>query len=151
MEVQAWLTTSDASFAVTVERRRWRALRALLTAAVLVALYYLLPLDSSGSDTSVIVKLALGASLFVGLMLWQLRAIAQSDNPGLRGARRALPRDPALPAIGEEAKRLLALDEKPECAIVTTRRGLPQSAELRRGHRPWPLRNRRGTVVTQNA
>ena len=31
-----------------------------------------------------IVKLALGGVLFVGLMLWQLRAIAQSNNPGLR-------------------------------------------------------------------
>ena len=60
------------------------SVRALLTAAVLVALYYLLPLDNSGSDASVIVKLALGSVLFVGLMLWQLRAIAQSDNPGLR-------------------------------------------------------------------
>ena len=60
------------------------SVRALLTAAVLVALYYLLPLDNSGSDASVIVKLALGGVLFVGLMLWQLRAIAQSKNPGLR-------------------------------------------------------------------
>ena len=60
------------------------SLRALLTAAVLVTLYYLLPLDTSGSDASVIVKLALGGVVFVGLMLWQLRAIAQSNNPGLR-------------------------------------------------------------------
>ena len=60
------------------------SVRALLTAAVLVALYYLLPLDNSGSDASVIVKLAARRLLFVGLMLWQLRAIAQSKNPGLR-------------------------------------------------------------------
>ena len=72
----------------TPSQSRWNiavvSIRALLTAAVLVALYYLLPLDSSGSDTSVIVKLALGGIFFVGLMLWQLRAIAQSKNPGLR-------------------------------------------------------------------
>jgi voltage-gated potassium channel len=60
------------------------SVRAFLTAAVLVALYYLLPFDDSGSDASVIVKLALGGLLFIGLMLWQLRAIAQSKNPGLR-------------------------------------------------------------------
>ena len=62
----------------------WPALRALLAASVLVALYYLLPLDAAGSDTSTIVKLMLGAIVFLGLMLWQLRAITQSDNPGLR-------------------------------------------------------------------
>ena len=59
-------------------------LRALLTASVLVALYYLLPLDLRGSDTSVVVKMALGLAVFTALMTWQARAIAQSDNPGLR-------------------------------------------------------------------
>jgi voltage-gated potassium channel len=72
----------------TTTQSRWNvvvvSVRALLTSAVLVALYYLLPLDNSGSETAVIVKLALGGVLFVGMMLWQLRAIAQSKNPGLR-------------------------------------------------------------------
>lgn len=60
------------------------ALRAVLTASVLVALYYLLPLDLRGSDTSVVVKLGLGAVVFLGAMTWQLRAITRSDNPALR-------------------------------------------------------------------
>jgi voltage-gated potassium channel Kch len=60
------------------------ALRAVLTASVLVALYYLLPLDLRGSDTSVVVKLGLGAVVLLGLMTWQLRAITRSDNPALR-------------------------------------------------------------------
>jgi hypothetical protein len=60
------------------------ALRALLTASVLVALYYLLPLDLDDSGTSEVVKLAAGALVFVGLMTWQLRAITQSATPGLR-------------------------------------------------------------------
>ena len=60
------------------------ALRALLTATVLVALYYVLPLDFADSDTSAIVKLAVGALVFVGLMTWELRAITQSGTPGLR-------------------------------------------------------------------
>jgi voltage-gated potassium channel len=60
------------------------ALRGVLTAAVLVALYYLLPLDAGGSDTSAFVKFAVGALVFVGLMIWQLRAITRSGTPGLR-------------------------------------------------------------------
>jgi voltage-gated potassium channel len=60
------------------------ALRGALAASVLVALYYLLPLDLGDSDASTFVKLAFGAVVFLGLMTWQLRAITQSDNPGLR-------------------------------------------------------------------
>jgi len=69
-------------------RSSWRvamaALRGVLTATVLVALYYLLPLGAGGSDTSELVKFAVGALVFVGLMTWQLRAITRSDTPGLR-------------------------------------------------------------------
>ena len=60
------------------------ALRGLLMASVLVALYYLLPLDLDGSGASEFVKFALGALVFVGLMAWQLRAITRSSTPGLR-------------------------------------------------------------------
>ncbi len=59
------------------------ALRGVLTATVLVALYYLLPLDTGG-DASELVKLIVGALVFVGLMTWQLRAITKSGTPGLR-------------------------------------------------------------------
>ena len=58
--------------------------RALLSASVLVALYYVLPLDLRGSGTSVFVRIALGAILFLALMTWNVKAITQSDNPGLR-------------------------------------------------------------------
>jgi hypothetical protein len=60
------------------------ALRATLAAAVLIALYYLLPLDLGDVDASAFVKLAFGAVVFLGLMTWQLRAITQSGTPGLR-------------------------------------------------------------------
>jgi voltage-gated potassium channel len=60
------------------------ALRGLLMASVLVALYYLLPLDFDDSGASEFVKLALGALVFVGLVAWQLRAITRSSTPGLR-------------------------------------------------------------------
>jgi voltage-gated potassium channel len=58
--------------------------RAVLTAAILVSLYYLLPLDSSGSDASTIAKFGIGFVVLVGLMTWQVRAITHSDTPGLR-------------------------------------------------------------------
>ena len=73
------------------------SVRALLTAAVLVALYYLLPLDNSGSDTSVIVKLDPRRRLVRrpdALATAGHRAVEQSRTAR---ARRALPRDPALP------------------------------------------------------
>ena len=60
------------------------ALRALLTASVLVALYYLLPLDFGDSDTSTFLKLTAGALVFGAITTWQIRAIRQSGTPGLR-------------------------------------------------------------------
>jgi voltage-gated potassium channel len=74
----------------TGERSRsWRRVavaigRALLTATVLVALYYLLPLGSLAADASTLGRLVIGFGVFVGLLAWQLREIAQSDEPGLR-------------------------------------------------------------------
>ena len=60
------------------------ALRALLTATVLVTLYYVLPLDFGDADASAFAKVAIGALAFLGLFTWQLRAITQSGTPGLR-------------------------------------------------------------------
>lgn len=65
-------------------RRRLIALgllRALATAVVLVALYYLLPLDHINS-----VPLALTGGLVILLagIAWQLRAIVRSRDPGVR-------------------------------------------------------------------
>jgi hypothetical protein len=60
------------------------ALRGLLAGAVLVALYYLLPLDLDDSGASEVVKFAVGALVLVALMAWQLRAITRSGTPGLR-------------------------------------------------------------------
>ena len=70
------------------KRRRliFRAvLRGLLVTTALVVLYYLLPLDRSwDSDTAV--RLLIGLLVFVGLTVWQVRAIAGSLYPGLRAA-----------------------------------------------------------------
>jgi voltage-gated potassium channel len=68
--------------------RRWwvlavAGLRAVVTASVLVALYYLLPLHGR-AEASTVAGLAIGILVFIGLMVWYIRAILQSDHPGLR-------------------------------------------------------------------
>ena len=69
------------------KRRRliFRAvLRGLLTTTVLVVLYYLLPLDQPW-DTGTAVRLVIGLLAFVGVTVWQVRAITGSRY--LWGAR----------------------------------------------------------------
>jgi voltage-gated potassium channel len=73
---------SQSGWRVTVA-----AARALLTASVLVALYYVLPLDFDDTAASMVVKLGFGALVFLGLMVWQLRAITHSKTPGLRALK----------------------------------------------------------------
>jgi hypothetical protein len=70
------------------KRRRliFRAvLRGLLVTTVLVALYYLLPLDRP-LDTGTAIRLLIGLLVFAGLTVWQVRAITGARYPGLRAA-----------------------------------------------------------------
>jgi voltage-gated potassium channel len=60
------------------------ATRAILTVAVLLALYYLLPIDGVGTDLSPIARLTLGLIAFLGLMTWHVRLIGKSETPALR-------------------------------------------------------------------
>jgi voltage-gated potassium channel len=63
----------------------WAALRSLLVAAVLVVLYYLLPLDRPwDSDTAI--RLLIGLLVFAGVMAWQVKTIAGARYPGVRAA-----------------------------------------------------------------
>ena len=59
--------------------------RSLLTAAVLVVLYYVLPLDR-GWDADTAIRLLVGLLVFAGVMVWQIRRIAGSRYPGVRAA-----------------------------------------------------------------
>ena len=59
------------------------ALGAVVTAAVLVALYYLLPLDDL-SGASAVTGLVVGIVVFVALIAWQVWRILRSDHPGSR-------------------------------------------------------------------
>jgi voltage-gated potassium channel len=70
------------------KRRRlivWAVLRSLLISAVLVVLYYELPLDRPW-DTDTAVRLLIGLLVFVGVMVWGVRTIAGSRYPGVRAA-----------------------------------------------------------------
>jgi hypothetical protein len=58
-------------------------LRALVSTAALVAIYYLLPLDRS-SRWLAVTMLVIGLALLIGLVVVQFRSIAASPYPGLR-------------------------------------------------------------------
>ena len=58
-------------------------LRALGSAAVLVAIYYLLPLERT-SRWAAITVLVIGLALFAGLVTLQVRSVFASPYPGLR-------------------------------------------------------------------
>ena len=61
----------------------WGVLRIVGTVAVLVVLYYLLPLDHSSTGTAVTI-LVIGLAVFIALVTLQTRAIIRSPFPGLR-------------------------------------------------------------------
>jgi voltage-gated potassium channel len=75
---------------LTARRRRWLItrglLRALATTVVLVALYYVLPLNRL-SDVNVFVVLVVGVALLAGTIAWQVRAIERSTYPGIRAVQ----------------------------------------------------------------
>ncbi|MFC1442841.1 potassium channel family protein [Streptacidiphilus sp. N1-10] len=69
------------------ERRRAMAastIRCLLTTAVVVLVYYLLPLDGAPGDTGAVVRLVLGALVFVVVMGLELHRILTAQLPQLR-------------------------------------------------------------------
>jgi len=68
------------------QRRRLLALallRALLSTTVLVALYYLLPVDEELRLSSVL-RMVVGLALFVAVLIWQIRKVVTSRYPGIR-------------------------------------------------------------------
>ena len=68
------------------QRRRVLAaalLRALLTAIVLVALYYLLPLDNEWRLSSTM-RAIVGLAFFVAVLIWQIRKVLSAEHPEIR-------------------------------------------------------------------
>ena len=58
-------------------------LRALLIAIVLVALYYLLPINEEWRLSSAL-RMVMGLAVFVAVLIWQIRKVLTSRHPGLR-------------------------------------------------------------------
>jgi voltage-gated potassium channel len=58
-------------------------LRAAFNVAIMVALYYVLPLGARSSGY-VVVELGVGLALFAVVIVWQLRAITRSKHPRIR-------------------------------------------------------------------
>ncbi|WP_234321705.1 potassium channel family protein [Streptomyces xanthophaeus] len=59
------------------------SVRSLVTAALLVAAYYLLPMDSAFTATTVLVLLG-GIAAVAGLLAWQIYQITLAPQPGLK-------------------------------------------------------------------
>ena len=82
--------TNQHSFQALPAAKRRRlifrtVLRSVLVAVVLVVLYYVLPLDR-GWGTGTAIRLLIGILVFVGVMVWQVKAIVGSRYSGLRAA-----------------------------------------------------------------
>lgn len=80
------MTDTPAQALSPAQRRRFLLLgllRALISASVLVALYFLLPLDDF-SRVSLAVSLVIALVLIVTVFVFQIRAIMRADHPALR-------------------------------------------------------------------
>lgn len=68
------------------ERRRLivqAVLRTTVTVAVVVALYFLVPMDRP-IDTATVLELVLGSLVLFAVIVWQIRQIIRSEHPGIR-------------------------------------------------------------------
>ncbi|MCB0914604.1 MAG: two pore domain potassium channel family protein [Actinobacteria bacterium] len=69
------------------QRRRillWATVRSVLLTAAMTALYFLWPLDALPNTARELIGPALALTVFVGVLVWQLRAITSSNLPELR-------------------------------------------------------------------
>lgn len=68
------------------ERRRLvvaAVLRTIITVAVVVAIYFLIPMDHA-ANAGTVTGLVLGMLAFAAVIAWQLRQIVRSQHPGIR-------------------------------------------------------------------
>jgi voltage-gated potassium channel len=77
------------AFTTLAVRERWRAvvtttLRSLLAFAVVLCVYYLLPVGDGSGEVSTAVRLVLGVLLFIAILAWQIRQILRSAVPALQ-------------------------------------------------------------------
>ncbi len=99
---------------VAAERRWWLLVRGLLraaaTSAVLVGLYYVLPLDRR-SDAYLALELAIGLALFVAMIGWQVRAILRSANPAIRAIQSLASTAPLFLLLFASTYFIMSLDD----------------------------------------
>jgi hypothetical protein len=88
----------------------WGLLRALLTTAVLVALYYLSPLDHVDA-VPLPVSLILLLLVLVGVCVWQVRAITRAAYPGIRAVEALAATVPLFLLLFAATYYLMALDD----------------------------------------
>jgi hypothetical protein len=78
---------TELSDLTPVQRRKLlvvATIRALTSTAILVSLYYLVPLDKV-SDVGTVVVLVIGLLIIAGIVIWQIHAIVNADYPGIQG------------------------------------------------------------------
>jgi voltage-gated potassium channel len=104
-------------FAVTVapagpgrQRNAVAAIRAVLTAGMLLAVYYQAPLDRR-IDVQVLVWLSLGLVGLGAALIWQVRAIMSSDAPRLQAAETVAIGLPTLLLLYASAYSVLSLQD----------------------------------------
>ena len=75
----------------TAGRQGWQItrglLRALATTIVMVAVYYVLPLDRHVDTRLIVAELGVGVALLTAVIVWQVRAIMRSRYPGVQAVQ----------------------------------------------------------------
>lgn len=109
---------------LTTRQRRWLVvrglLRALATAVVMVALYYVLPLDRR-SDTYLVAALAIGVALLTGVIAWQVRAIIRSGYPAIRATQSLATTTPLFLLFFASTYFIMSIDDAATFAEPLTR------------------------------
>ena len=109
---------------LTPGRRWWLIVRGLLraavTAAALVALYYVLPLDRR-SDASVVLELVIGIGLLVATIAWQVRAILRADYPAIRATQSLASTTPLFLLLFASTYFIMSLDDSGTFSEALTR------------------------------
>jgi len=94
--------------------------RTILTIALVVALYFLLPLDH-GSNAGAVAELALGVLVLVAIIVWQIRRIVGSDHPISRAVEALALSVPLYVLLFATAYFLMARANQPSFGTPLTR------------------------------
>ena len=88
----------------------WGLLRAAATAAVLVALYYVLPLGGR-SGGYLLLELVIGIALLAAVIAWQVRGILGSGYPGIRATEALVATTSLLLLLFASAYFVMSVDD----------------------------------------